>query len=389
MDDLTRRSVLTAGVATVWAWPRAGRMVVPEHASFRLAAVPAADEPPLFASSFIDNDPPLPYVHCPSICTCSDGSLACAWYAGTHEMARDVSVWVATAPPPARDSAKPIAWGLPRAVVDRGRATEQLARFVDKVGNAVVFTDDAGRLWLVYVTIAIGGWSGSTLNACSSIDGGVTWTASRRLPVSPFFNVSELVRAAPVRLDTGELVLPIYHECLGKFPELLWLVPDGEQLRVRKSRLAGGRSFLQPAVVPLDERRCLAFLRDHSPARRLAVMRSEDAGHTWSAPTLTPLPNPDASVAAVRLSDGSLLLGCNLAREGRATLDLVRFDHAAESWQRLATLDDEPGARFAYPYMEQDGRGAIHLVYAWKMQRIRHVMMNEAWLLDQPREPLA
>jgi predicted neuraminidase len=142
-------------------------------------------------------------------------------------------------------------------------------------------------------------------------------------------------------------------------------------------------------VVPLDERRCLAFLRDHSPARRLAVMRSEDAGHTWSAPTRTPLPNPDASVAAVRLSDGSLLLACNLAREGRATLDLVRFNHAAESWQRLATLDDEPGARFAYPYMDQDGRGAIHLVYAWKMRRIRHVMMNEAWLLGQRREPLA
>jgi len=389
MDDLTRRSVLTAGVATVWAWPRAGRMVVSEHASFRLAATPAADEPPLFASSFIDHDPPLPYVHCPSICTCSDGSLACAWYAGTHEMARDVSVWLATALPPTQDSTKPIAWGPPRAVVDRGRATAQLARFVDKVGNAVVFSDDAGRLWLVYVTIAIGGWSGSTLNACSSIDGGVTWTASRRLPVSPFFNVSELVRAAPVRLDTGGIVLPIYHECLGKFPELLWLVPDGERLRVRKSRLAGGRSLLQPAVVPLDERRCLAFLRDHSPARRLAVMRSEDAGHSWSAPTLTPLPNPDASVAAVRLSDGSLLLACNLAREGRATLDLVRFDLAAESWQRLATLDDEPGARFAYPYMVQDRGGAIHLVYAWKMRRIRHVMMNEAWLLGRPREPLA
>jgi len=54
-----------------------------------------------------------------------------------------------------------------------------------------------------------------------------------------------------------------------------------------------------------------------------------------------------------------------------------------------ATLDDEPGARFAYPYMDQDGRGAIHLVYAWKMRRIRHVIMNEAWLLGQPREPLA
>lgn len=388
MDDLTRRSVLTAGVVTVWAWPRAGRMAPPEQASFRLAAAPAADEPPLFVSGFIDHDPPLPYVHCPSITARADGGLACAWYAGSQEAARDVAVWLATAPAPARDSATPIAWGPPRVVIDRSRATEQLTRFVDKVGNAVVFHDDTGRLWLVYVTIAIGGWSGSALNACSSNDGGATWTASVRLPLSPFFNVSELVRAAPVRLDTGEIALPIYHECVGKFPELLWLAADGDRLRARKTRLAGGRSLLQPAVVPLDARCCLAFLRDHSPARRLVVMRSEDAGHTWSAPAPTPLPNPDASVAAVRLSDGSLLLACNLAREGRETLDLVRFDVATAAWHRLATLDKEPDARFAYPYMEQDARGAVHLVYAWKMRRIRHVMMNEAWLLGQPREPL-
>jgi predicted neuraminidase len=376
-------------VAAAWAWPRAGRPAFPATAAFRLAAAPAADEPPLFVSGFIDHDPPLPYVHCPSIVPRADGGLVCAWYAGTHEMARDVAVWMADAPALAADATRALAWGPPRVVVDRGLATRQLARFIDKVGNAVVFGDDTGRLWMVYVTIAIGGWSGSTLNACSSIDGGATWTAGRRLPVSPFFNVSELVRAAPVRLETGEIGLPIYHECLGKFPELLWLVPAGDRLRVRKTRLAGGRALLQPALVPLDGRRCIAFLRDHSPARVLAMQRSDDAGRTWSAPAATPLPNPDASVAAVRLSDGLLLLACNLSRENRATLDLVRVDISTGSWQRIATLDAEPGGRFAYPYMAQDGRGTVHLVYAWNMRRIRHVVINEAWLVGRRGEPLA
>jgi predicted neuraminidase len=158
---------------------------------------------------------------------------------------------------------------------------------------------------------------------------------------------------------------------------------------VRKTRLAGGRSLLQPAVVPLDGQRCLAFLRDHSPARRLVVQRSLDTGRTWSPPAPTPLPNPDASVAAVRLSDGTVLVACNLARQGRATLDLVQFDPAADAWHRLATLDDEPGALFAYPYMAQDRRGRVHLVYTWKMRRVRHVVMNEAWLRAQGREPVA
>jgi predicted neuraminidase len=389
MDDLTRRSVLSAGVAAVWAWPR-GEGAVPLHgARFQLAAVPAADEQPCFVSTFIDHDPPVPYVHCPSLCELPDGGLACAWYAGSYETARDVGVWLATAPAIAGDAAEPIAWATPRVVIDRPSATTQLDRFIDKIGNAVVFTDETGRLWLVYVTIAIGGWSGSSLNACSSTDGGATWTTSRRLATSPFFNVSELVRAAPVRLDSGEILLPVYHECVGKFPELLWLRPESNALRVRKTRLAGGRSLLQPAVVPLDGQRCLAFLRDHSPARRLVVQRSLDTGRTWSPPAPTPLPNPDASVAAVRLSDGTVLVACNLARQGRATLDLVQFDPAADAWHRLATLDDEPGALFAYPYMAQDRRGRVHLVYTWKMRRVRHVVMNEAWLRAQGREPVA
>lgn len=389
MDDLTRRSVLSAGVAAVWAWPRREAAVPHADAAFRLAAAPAADEPPRFASGFIDHDPALPYVHCPSLCERPNGGLACAWYAGSYETARDVGVWMATTPAPTGDAERPIEWAPPRVVIDRSLATEQLDRFIDKVGNAVVFTDDMGRLWLVYVTIAIGGWSGSTLNACSSADGGATWTPSQRLATSPFFNISELVRAAPVRLDSGEIALPIYHECMGKFPEVLWLEPGGAVLRVRKTRLAGGRSLLQPAIVPLDRRSCLAFLRDHSPNRRLVVQRSDDTARTWSQPLPTPLPNPDASVAAVRLSDGTVLLACNLARQGRATLDLVLFDPAAEAWHRLATLDDAPGERFAYPYMVQDRRGRVHLVYTWKMRRVRHVVMNEAWLHAQPREPVA
>lgn len=388
MDDLTRRSVLSAGAAAVWAWPRRDGTLPRAGAAFQLPTAPAADEPPLFMSGFIDHDPPLAYVHCPSLCERADGGLVCAWYAGSYETARDVGVWMATAPAHAGGADVPIAWMRPTVVIDRGLATAQLDRFIDKVGNAVVFADAAGRLWLIYVTIAVGGWSGSTLNACSSTDGGATWTPSRRLATSPFFNISELVRAAPVRLESGEIILPVYHECVGKFPELLWLSPVGDGLHVRKTRLVGGRSLLQPAVVPLDHQRCLAFLRNHSPARRLVVQRSDDTARTWSPPAPTPLPNPDASVAAVRLSDGTVLVACNLSDQGRATLDLALFDPAADAWHRLATLDDEPGERFAYPYMTHDSCGLVHLVYTWKMRRIRHVVMNEAWLQSQPRGPV-
>lgn len=389
MADLTRRGALAAGAAALWCWPRPERGPLPAAgATFQLPAPPAADEKPFFAGGFIDHDPPLAYVHCPSICALPGGGLGCAWYAGSRESDRDVAIWLAEAGPITADSAATVAWGSPRSLIDRGTASKDLDRFVDKVGNSVLFKDGSGRLWLVYVTIAVGGWSGSSLNACCSNDGGTTWTPSRRLSLSPFFNISELVRAAPVLLDSGEIALPIYHECIGKFPEMLWLRPQGDQLVATKSRMAGGRSLLQPAVVPLGGREAIAFLRNHGPSHRLVEQRSADGGRSWSPPRPTHLANPDASVAAVRLSTGAVLVAFNHSESGRENLSLALNDAGSDVWTLIATLDHKPGQKFAYPFMIQDHRGLVHLVYTWKMKRVRHVALNEAWVLAQPREPL-
>ncbi len=389
MEDLTRRSVLASAAAALWAWPRPDHGPLPAaDATFRLPP-PPDDGRPFFASGFIDHDPPLAYVHCPSVCELPDGGLGCAWYAGTEETARDVAIYLSTTPPVDAGSPAKVSWGSPRAVVDRAGAIADLDRYVDKVGNAVLFSDATRRLWLVYVTIGLGGWSGSSLNACRSDDGGATWSPSRRLTLSPFFNVSELVRAAPVLLDSGEIALPVYHECIGKFPELLWLRPEADRLVATKSRLAGGRSLLQPAVVPLGGREAVAFLRNHGPSRRLVEQRSADGGRSWTPPAPTPLANPDASVAAVRLSTGAVLVAFNNSTSGRENMSLAVRDSGSDAWSVIATLDREPGRKFAYPYMVQDRRGLVHLVYTWKMQRVRHVAFNEAWILAQPREPIA
>lgn len=392
MEDLTRRSMLAAAAAAVWAWPRPDRGPIPRaNARFQLTggASPATDSP-FFASGFIDHDPPLAYIHCPSICELPEGGLACGWYAGSQEAVRDVCLYMARSPGlDAASSAPEPEWSSPWLVIDRDRAVADLDRFVDKVGNSVLFTDGTGRLWLVYVTIGIGGWSGSVLNACSSTDGGKTFSTSQRLTLSPFFNVSELVRAAPVLLDSGEIALPVYHECLGKFPEIVWLRPQGDRLLATKSRMAGGRSFLQPTIAPLGGTEAIAFLRDYSPARRLTEQRSTDGGRSWSAPKPTPLGNSDSSVAAVRLSNGDVFVALNNSAKNREDMSLAIYDAKTDAWRLVATLDREAGQKFAYPYMVQDRNGVVHLVYTWKMRRIRHVAMNEAWIVSQPTEPIA
>ena len=60
----------------------------------------------------------------------------------------------------------------------------------------------------------------------------------------------------------------------------------------------------------------------------------------------------------------------------------------SNDWQQVVTLDNETNENFAYPYMIQDAAGCVHLVYSWKMKRIRHIAMNEAWILSQVRKPM-
>ena len=392
MATLSRRAALVSAAAAVWCWPRQSAAPWPNSSStFRLPAPPKPGQKPFYSDRFIDHDPPLAYVHCPSICTLPDGRMACAWYAGSREGARDVAIWIAHwqfVDQQAVAINPEGTWGPPSVRMDHQIAMDDLDRYVKKVGNSVLFTAD-DRIWLVYVTIAIGGWSGSSLNACSSTDAGKTWSRSQRLIVSPFFNVSELVRAAPVILDTGEIGLPIYHECIGMFPEMLWLRSDGDRLSAVKTRMAGGRSLLQPTVVPVDGRHALAFLRNHSAHRRMASQSSADGGQTWTPPIETDLVNADASVAAVRLSTGHLLVALNNSAHSRDNLSLALSPDGVSQWQLIATLDDQPGEKFAYPYMIQDSQGVVQLVYSWKMKRIRHIVMNEAWLLAQIGKPLA
>jgi len=344
-------------------------------------SLPAASQP-YFTSELINPDSPRRMSHVASICELPDGRLAAAWYAGSREGASDVAVCLATQP---RGQTN---WTTPQAVLTPEQASRELHRAVRKVGNPVIFSDaGGGKLWLLYVTITLGGWSGSSLNLTTSTDAGLTWTPSRRLTLSPFFNISELVRNRPVPLSDGGWFVPIYHECLGKFPELLWLrdTPDG--FSATKSRITGGRSGFQPALAALGTNTALAFLRDCSPRKRISVTRTEDAGCSWSPAQALELPNPDSGLSAIRLTDGRVLLAFNDSDTGRGNLRLAVPEDQGRTWRRVATLEQEQGAEFSYPFLLQGRDGTIHLVYTWKRRAIKHVAFNAAWLNAQRGQP--
>jgi predicted neuraminidase len=268
--------------------------------------------------------------------------------------------------------------------MSRGQAAKDLGIYVKGLGNALIFAREDGILHLIYSTIVIGKWSGSSLNMTSSQDGGHTWEKSRSLFLSPCFNLSELVKNAPIPLVGRGWVIPVYQEFLGKFPELLWLSPDEDcSWIVTKSRIAGGCSLFQPTLTAFTGNKVMAFFRDYYTSQKVWSSQSDDACRTWSLPKPTSLPNHDSGVASLRLLNGSLLLAFNDSSNSRDTLRLAISNDEGENWTTIATIIKEPNGDFCYPYFFRSRDGFIHLLYTWQRRHIHHVLFNEAWVRQQ------
>ncbi len=352
--------------------PPAARFVAPR------AAAPAASPKPLYRPQLLPNSSTLS-VHSATAVELSGGRLRAFWYGGTREGASDVAIYTSVYSPTGET------WEPERALVSREFAQRHLQRSLRKLGNPVAGRDGAGRIWLFFVSVSVGGWAGSAINAMVSTDEGETWSPPRRLISSPFLNISTLVRGPLVQLSDGTLALPVYHEFLGKFGELLRV--DAEGRVIGKTRLSWGKSSLQPVIVPRSETDAVAFMRyAGDPPARILMIRTRDAGAHWSEPVKTALPNPNAAVASVLLADGPLLLAFNNAEEDRESLSLALSSDFGNSWRVARNLEGEsllpraPVNEYSYPWMMQDRAGNVHVLYTWGRARIKHVVFNRAWL---------
>lgn len=370
---VTLGAALIASSDAGWESTLAPRGLVPEPGKARVAS--GAPEPD-FRRGWITPPAHTASAHGSAICTLPEGDLLSVWYGGSREGGKDVALYTARL---TRDGA---GWSEPQRVVDRAIAADELDRVVKKVGNAVVFPDRNGRVWLVYVTVTVGGWSGSTLNVKVSEDNGRTWGRSRRLNLNPFLNISTLVRNKPILAADGRIGLPVYHELAVKYPQMLWLTPGGNgglaDYRVRN--LATELDLIQPTLVPLEGERVLMLLRDQSDTRRLRTAYSADSGWTWSGAEARGLPNPDAAIDALRLSDGRILLVYNDAVSGRDNLRLAVSADEGATWLRGPILESSAGKEYSYPCLAEGQDGRIHVTYTWERRRIRHVAFNRAWL---------
>ncbi len=334
-------------------------------------------------------DTTRPSVHAASVIPLKDGNWRAFWFAGSREGAADVviqsAVWDSTNKQ----------WGPASVVLDREGAQASLGRYIAKLGNPVPMRNINGQLQLYVVAVSIGGWAGSSISVMHSDDDGLTWTGPKRLITTPLLNLSTLVKGSGFLFADGTMGMPVYHEWIGKYGELLRLDPTGQMLD--KRRMTSGRGTLQPIVFIDDAKHASAYFRQarRTGAKQIPVSYTTSAGERWELAPDLGLPNPNAAITGVELSDRTRLMVFNDLEHGRHRLVLaaswpsqtqVDSSQPAKNnyspWKTIAILEDEtasttnPKEEFSYPYMSLNQQGQVLLVYTWNRKRIKSILWD-------------
>jgi predicted neuraminidase len=345
-----------------------------------LAAVPAPP-PPAAArcdavrlSEFIYQTAPYPQAHASTIVETRAGTIAAAWFGGTHERHPDVEIRFA------RHTAR--GWETPVSVANGIQPDGSRL----PTWNPVLFQDPHGPLLLFYkIGPSLQGWWGMVI---ASDDDGRTWSRPRRLPDG----ILGPIKNKPVALPDGSWLAPSSVETTGDGPWKLHFErsTDAGRSWTATPPVDPGPSFdaIQPSVLFLRDGTLEAVARTRQGV--LAATRSSDGGKSWSKLFAIDLPNPNSGTDAVTLKDGRQLIVYNHSAQSpdtpgkgvRYPLNIGLSDDGVH-WRNVLTLESAPMKDgYAYPAVIQASDGLVHVTYTWNRQRIRHVVIDPKQLCD-------
>jgi len=308
------------------------------------------------------------------------GSADVIWFEGPEEADPAVSIRAAALEP------GPDGWQAapPRELITAGglSAVMEPPQLVIRLGNTV--PDRRGTQDYFATVVSVGGWAMASVAAVRVEDGAAV--SARKLHLSPLLNRSHLVRAPMVEYADGSFALPVYYEMGSAFGELVRFGPDGRV--ADKRRMAGGLRAIQPTIVPLDNSRAVAFLRNFGPneglgAGRMLVSRTADGGQSWTPPGPISLPNLSAPSAALAIDGGrAILIAYNDDTPDHQDLILALSQDEGETWQTIRNFRGEAtGTR--YPSLDRLPDGRLLLAYSVDGKReIRAHVFTERWALE-------
>jgi len=319
---------------------------------------------------------PFAFSHGSTIAELADGTLLCAWYAGSREKGDDVVIAGARLPLGAK------AWSEPRVLVDTPGKSE---------GNPVLYCDGDGLLWLFYQTMYGSGkgrtrpgtgWTTCKVKVITSKDGGATWSKERIL----VDELGYLTRNKVELLTDGTLLLPLQDE--RNWSSRVLISSDRGQTWQMSEKIDSGRGFhkgnIEPGLLERRDGSVLCLMRTGSKRYRTWQSISTDRGRHWSDPVEIEVPNPNAALDLLRLRSGHVLMALNPVPEGnRKQLSVWLSVDDARRWPVVRDVERGDGDTYAsYPSMIEDRQGLIQMTYSRPHGGIKQVTFNEAWVWE-------
>lgn len=319
-----------------------------------------------------------PFAHAASLVATGESLLA-FWYQGAREGGFDVSIH--------SSRFDGTAWTKPEQVADQMSIAAELGRFVKSLGNPVAYAAPDGKITLFFVAVAMRGWATAYIAFKQSDDGGRTWSPARPLVTSPVWNLSTMIKTAPLKLPNGRIGLPAYWSLGTTYPVMIELTEAMQVADIK--RMAPRGVGLQPAIAQSSGGHYVALLRTLSKEvgkTGLRSITSNDGGETWSAPRETGLGNPGAPVSVMRFDEGRLALIFNDKNEDN--LAVIFSSDGGATWGGRVTMPDEKHKDKrgkAYPFAIANGSGIADMVYSCgNYSTICHARFNTAWTGAQP-----
>jgi predicted neuraminidase len=120
---------------------------------------------------------------------------------------------------------------------------------------------------------------------------------------------------------------------------------------------------------------------------RIMMSRSLDEGYSWTYAQKSEIPNPGASIEAIKLKNGNWLLVYNDVDDGRYSLALAISEDEGNTWKWKRNLENRKGGSFSYPSVIQAKNGMIHVTYSYVVsehqESIKHVVFDERWIKNE------
>ncbi len=335
----------------------------------------------IFKEGFVNNGSSNTISHVSSITPVDENRVIAVWYSGSTEGAKDVAILMAI-----YDESKG-SWSDSIRLVDRERASRELRRYVKKIGNPMLMRDSFGKIWLFYSSVIIGGWSGSSINYKTTLDG-IQWSESRKLILSPFFNLTHNIKNDGVNLSDGSILIPAYSELFKKTSSLVWINERTGQVRVQ--RITQDTNIIQPVLIPDGIDKFIIFFRntESKKERYIKTIEFDMKDNSFSEIKCTELPNPNSGFDMIKIGDTTILSAINNSFDNRGNLLLfISFDKG-KTWRLLKILEDSLGKEYSYPSITRSISGLYHLTYTYERKRIKHIIFNEEWIKHQVRKVL-